>query len=281
MAIWTCVLASLVPFASRADEKPRFEGAEVLTLRLDGQIEVDPQGKVLSHSFETELPEDIREVVSRAVEGFPFEPPVREGKPARVRSDMKVTLTAQRTKAGYAVRLEDVAFQRVDIHEDAGRWVIFDMRPRIQHPKVPVVAVMPLAFQIAPDGTVLNAFARQCVIQASERLRNNATTCQKMEKNAIRAVKKWRVRYESAEGSPVAHSEPTSAILLLHFEWNQIKVADELRGKWQAEWRTQAQDAPWESKQTPSIGTMNQTPTGYVQSAPALRLRDGVIGKVL
>ncbi|MCC8363839.1 hypothetical protein LK996_12220 [Lysobacter sp. A6] len=281
LAIGTCVLASLLPLASSADEKSRFDGAAVLTLRLDGNIEVDPQGKVLSHSFKTELPDDIREVVTRVVEQFPFEPPVRDGMPARVRSDMTVTLAAQPTTAGYAVRLEDVVFQGVDMPQDAGRWVIVDMKPRIEHPKVPVVAVMPLAVQIAPDGKVLNAFARQCIVQATAKGRDNAVTCQKLEQNAIRAVKKWKLVYEPPAGSSVAPSEPVTAILVLHFMWEDTKVAAELRGTWQAEWRTKPRWAPWESKQGPSIGTMNPTPTGYVQSVPALSLRDGVIGKAL
>ena len=46
-------------------------------------------------ALNAKLPDDIREVVSRAVEKFPFEPPIRDGVPARVKSDMKVTLTAQ------------------------------------------------------------------------------------------------------------------------------------------------------------------------------------------
>ena len=72
-----------------------------------------------------------------------------------------------------------------------------------------------------------------------------------------------------------------TAILVLHFMWEDTKVAKELRGTWQAEWRARPGWAPWESKQGPSIGTMNPTPTGYVQSVPALSLRDGVIGKAL
>jgi hypothetical protein len=254
---------------------------EVLTLRLDGEIEVDPQGKVLSHSFKTELPDDVREAVGRVVQGFPFESPVRDGMPARVKSDMKVTLTAQRTKAGYEVRLEDVAFQRGDVPRNAGRWLIVDRKPDIQHPKVPVVAVMPLAIHMAPDGTILDAFARQCIIQAAARFSDNAATCKRMEQNAVRAVKRWKVVHEAAGASSDVPTEPVTAILPLHFEWDNIRVKHDLRGTWQAEWRTQPRDAPWESEQAPSIGTMNMTQDGYVQSEPTLRLRDGVIGKVL
>ena len=70
LAIGTCVLAPLLSLTASAETNSRFAGVAVLTLRVDGEVEVDPQGKVLSHSFKTELPDDISEVVSRAVEGF-------------------------------------------------------------------------------------------------------------------------------------------------------------------------------------------------------------------
>lgn len=268
-----CMLALAMSSAAHASNPKDFVGENVLVMRVDGEIEVDPQGKVASHQLKTEVTEDIRALLAKAINRWTFTPPVVDDKPAQVRSSMRVTLTAQKVDSGYLVRLDEAKFGAPDKIPVKGFWVIHKMKPGVQHPGVAVDALVPVQFLIAPNGDVLDAFVQRCMIQARTPGMDNARVCSMIERNAIRAVRGWKARYEPAPGESMP-TEPASGTLPLHFRASPTTAA--APGTWKAEWRTAARVAPWQEKH--NAAAFDTTESGFAQHRPVLRLDEGIVG---
>lgn len=272
--LWrACLLALAMSFAAHANTPSALDGENVLVMHVEGEIEVDSLGKVASHQLKTEVTEDIRALLAKAITRWTFKPPVLDDKPARVRSSMRVTLTAQTVESGYRVRLDEASFGEPDKNPTQGTWVIAKMKPGVRHPGVEVDAIVSMQFLIAPNGDVLDAFVQRCIIRAKASDTDNTQVCRMIERNATRAVRQWKARYEPAPGESMP-TEPASGTLPLHFRSSRTAAA--APGTWKAEWRTTKRVAPWQEQRHPAA--FGSTESGFAQQRPLLRLDEGIVG---
>jgi len=106
MALLLCFIA----FSSvAADALPATES--IMTMRVDGELAIDPQGKVLDYRIDTKLEPAVRAQIDKAIPRWRFVPVSIDGKATAVKSRMRITLAAQQVAAGYAVSIDNVVFQ--------------------------------------------------------------------------------------------------------------------------------------------------------------------------
>lgn len=280
VAAGVCVLALAMPLATTANNSDRFVGGDVMILRVNGQIDVDTDGSVRSHEVMSDVTDDIRAMIGNAIAKWSFEPPMHEGRPTRTKSAMELMLLAQRHGKGFAVIVDEAEFGSRD-NPDSGYWVFKDVHPKIYHPNsTPVVAYLPVVFRMAPDGKVLDAFAPLCAIQARSKHLDNSKACQKLERNAVNAIKGWRARYVPGADAEEAPSAPVTGIIRMQFVSEGAASFEKYGKTWKAEWRTARRDPPW-GPLDDSLVEFVPGVDGYVQNAPALKLRDKVVGRGL
>ncbi|HWI24253.1 MAG TPA: hypothetical protein VNS59_04960, partial [Lysobacter sp.] len=74
-----------------------------MTKRIDGEIVIDPEGNVVSHSFASELEPAVRALLAKAVAQWKFHPYLANGIAVRARSKMRVTVAARQTGEDFQV----------------------------------------------------------------------------------------------------------------------------------------------------------------------------------
>lgn len=246
---------------------------KLMTMRIDGEIEVSQTGLVESHRIKTDVTDDIRKLVDRAIADWRFEPPTMDnGAPARARGQMRITLAALPTDGGnYAVRVDNVVFPA---SPSRGR-IYATTKPTAKAPSFPVNAIVPVEFRISPTGETLDVTATQCSILAMAPGSNEGRVCAQLVQSAERGLRRLRFKFDDVPPAPV------SGVLPLHFLSYGADALDENMGVWRAEWRTRYTKPVWAPDDAPRVGASDLTGGAFMQHAPGLRLREGAIGRVL
>ncbi|MDI9238326.1 hypothetical protein QLQ15_05295 [Lysobacter sp. LF1] len=81
-----------------------------LRMPVEGEIGVDPQGKVFDLNIESILTPEVKRVVDQAVRKWTFEPVMRNGVAVHAKAQMFLTLVAAPVEGGYQLRIERVHF---------------------------------------------------------------------------------------------------------------------------------------------------------------------------
>ena len=172
----------------------------VLTLRLDGDIEIDANGRVLSHKLDTELPPAMSALIDKAVARWKFQPPTEDGKPLdRARSRMHIALVANEVekdgKKGLVMKIENVRFPPPPV-DPAAKPVpgTPSLRPqRLPKFNVPAEVMLTIAVQYDASGKVLDVAPSQCTVLALGRGVDGQNACEKLERNTVQAVRQWKI----------------------------------------------------------------------------------------
>jgi hypothetical protein len=257
----------------------------VLTLRVDGEIEIDGKGQVVSHKLDTELPAAMSALIDKAVVRWKFLPPTEDGKPPeRARSKMRIALLAnevdQDGKTGLIVKIENVTFPPPPA-DPAGKPVA--PGPAIRRgrlPKLTVGAEALITFNVQYDasGRILDVAPSQCTVLAMSRGADAEGACKKLERDSVSAMRTWKV-----DNVKPGMEKPETGVVAIQFMWNRAdyKARENATGQWRRELRSPYRTAPWEAADAPRVGTSDVDGTGGLISRTAgLTLLEG-IGKTL
>lgn len=256
-----CVLAA--PLQAQTGKKLPQAAIEVaksesvMSMRVDGELLISPEGEVREHRITTEVPSGIKAMIDKSIAGWRFKPITDDaGKPVLAKTFMRLTFVA-REAAGddYTVALENVRFHdgkkpdyRGAAHEK-GIDVVTTARPK--YPALMLAnnvngsALVQILFDA--EGKVEDAIIVQ---SAMFNVRGHSDVLEQavaeMEKESLRAVRRMRVAF----GPQADLDDPRSrsGYLAINY-WMEGKRNDsnELRqpGKWRQEQRGPLRAAVW------------------------------------
>ena len=218
-----------------------FAGESVMSLRINGQVEVDPAGRVVSHELHTPMTEALRTQVERKVADLSFAPPMQ---PVPTRGAIRISLSARPQGDAHAVRFDDVAFVP-DTSEQSprGYWDLVDTGGVARH-RLRATGAVSMAFRVAPDGRVLDAFPQQCTVFAVRPGLSMQDACRDLERHGEKLVLKMKGVYRPAPGEAMP-TGPGTGVLPLTFTQGIQRLDKPRPGQWRKEWRTAYKQAPW------------------------------------
>lgn len=303
------LLASADAYAGGKGEAA--QGEAVLTLRVDGELSIDPQGKVSDYRITTKLDPQLERLVRRAVPTWRFKPILVDGKPVIATSPMRITLSAEEVDQGYKVVVDNVVFRpntreeweaeeasrkaspRMSVAGEAPPSLVWIKSKSMRPPGYPpglqragVEGVVLLTVRLHPDGTVAEVFASQSSllnVKGSARQLDRARVV--LERSAIDAAKRWAfdVSAEDAEPSTLSADALTVRIPVEYFMSETGAAHDRLVGQWRHEFRGPNLQAPWLSdKNATRIGVSDIDGNEILAGVSPFELSDtSVIGKTL
>jgi hypothetical protein len=266
---------ALPAVAAGANGTRSFES--VLTLRVDGEVEIDANGGVVSHKLDTALPEEFRASIDKAVARWRFQPPTEDGKPVeRVRSRMRIALAAHEAGKDFIMKIENVTFPgpRQDPaateHPKPPRLTYSHVGPH----KTMAEALVTYHIKYDAAGRVLDVWPTQCTVLTLANALNPKRACQELERHGVAAARQWRL-----EATPDAPDHMTGSISL-HFATSQNAQRVDVPGQWRREVRSSFRSAPWLQSDVPRVGTSDVSGSGLVEQQAGVALLEG-IGKTL
>lgn len=265
------ILAVMLAAGVQARTKVQIpQGESVLTLRVDGDVTIDPEGKVLAYQLLTELDPQIEKLITRAVPAWRFKPILRGGSGVSANSPMRITLAAKETNGGYEVRVDNVVFRAITKANSEAELTSEKMTGGMAHasgesaPKASITAdtLLPplypdglgragveglvlLNMRLKPDGTVAEVFASQSSLfnlKGKPVLLDRARTV--LEKSAVMAARQWRFKVEAREPSALKASDLTVRVPV-EYILHGGQMTGSLAGKWRHEYRGPNSRVPW------------------------------------
>jgi hypothetical protein len=252
----------------------------VVTLRVDGNIEIDANGKVMSHQLDTDIPEAIKAIVDKAVATWKFAPPTLGGKPADgARSRMRISLSAkdveQNGVKGLAMKIDNVTFPAAPGAKREPGDASMRSNNKLKHPGVPAEAVLTFNLRYDQKGKVVDLAPTQCTVLAIDPTTTPEKACAEFERTSVMAIKRWRLDVE-----PGGRDALATGTLALQFRMMGTK-SREAPGEWRPELRTPYRKAPWEAVDAPRVGASDVDGVGgMIPRTAGLTLLEG-IGKTL
>src|SRR5918993_3551668 len=245
-------------------------------------------GKVIGHRVATELEPAMRAMIDKAIGQWTFLPPTIDGKAARAKSDMRITLAGRKVDAGYEVSIDNVLFYDARREAlEAKRAVpalapdpkapgvalsIVEMKPKIKYPRnFYVNGRVTIQILANPDGTVAQAHASQCSLYFAKGLEVQLRrACQTMEEDAVAAIRKWKLKVDANGKSPTpADLTGTLPIdYLMQGDGARIAASGE-PGQWRVEARTRYRAGEWlrNDRFAQRVGTSDTKPNEWVPAA--------------
>ena len=300
---WTLALCLLLsPFGGRASDADRggstasatVETAEALiTMRVDGQIAIDAQGKVLDYRIDTKLQPELQALIDKAVPNWLFWPVMVDGKPAAARTGMRITLAGTPVDKGYRIAVDNVTFSSKgapgqSAHEripatPGVEMSIKSRKSKIHFPGYRVNGLVVVHVRISPQGKVEEIGASQSSLfhlTGSSKLLAKARKA--MEDSAIKGIRGWTFNVDTHGRTP--KPEELSGAISVEFVWN-ADSADQLNGTgvWRHELRGPYQAPAWlrDARLAQRVGSSDMGGSDMAPLSSTVRLRDGVLGKAL
>ncbi|QIL19353.1 hypothetical protein [Thermomonas sp. HDW16] len=292
------------------------QGESVLTLRVDGEVSIDPEGRVLDYRILTKLEPPIQKLVAKAVPTWRFRPIAVDGKAAAAKSPMRITLAATEVKGGYEVRVDNVVFRSNTQEEydaeraaaqalaEQGKTLGLAGEPAEPEPVVSITSIKmtppgyPVGMQLAGveglvllnvrlnrDGTVADVFASQSSllnVKGKPELLDRARVM--LEKNAAGAAAKWKFKVEAKEVAGLKASDLTVRVPVQYVLSSGGASSESLAGKWRQEFRGPNYPVPWllGTEDERAVGVSDLNDGEYLAGSSPFGLSDkNVIGGVL
>lgn len=301
----------LVAAASASAQAPvgPGKGESVLTMRVDGEISIDPEGRVMDYRITTKLDPQVEKLVRRAVPAWRFKPILVDGKAAIATSPMRITLAAEEMAQGYRVTVDNVVFQpnttqqyeaeqaskkahpRMSVAGEAPAPLVWITSKRLQPPKYPtelqrvgVEGMVLLNLRLNPDGTVAEVFAAQSSllnVKGGSSLLDRARTM--LERNASAAAKRWTFDVASEGQSPLSAEALTVRVPVDYMLGSPGAGPEGLTGTWRHEFRGPNLAAPWlPADHASRVGVSDLNGNEMLAGVSPFELSDkSVIGKSL
>jgi hypothetical protein len=284
-----CMASAVTAHPPSVSKAPQQVGEleDVVTMRLEGSVVVDPAGKVVSHTLDTKLDENLAGLVRKAVAAWTFSPPVIDGSPATVRSRMWITLAGREVASGYEVRIDNVNFYNPPDPKNAAapdkpRIQLTSIKPSPKYPKYNVNGGITLLVRFSPDGAVADVVATQCSLYfAGGRATDKVAACRAMISNATTAVRKWRATVPAELAREPGGLTGTLPFQYIGLQGAELVAASGEPGQWRRESRTRYAEPAWRDAGTQRVGSSDVADGALRMASTPLRLNAGAIGKVL
>lgn len=300
------LLACAGAYAGAKDEAT--QGEAVLTLRVDGEISIDPEGGVADYRISTKLNPQLERLVRRAVPSWRFKPIVVDGKPVIATSPMRITLSAEEKDGGYKVTVDNVVFRpntraeweaeqasrkarpRMSVVGEAPQPMVWITSKSLRPPKYPpelqhagVEGMVLLTLRLHPDGRVAETFASQSSllnVKGSPGQLDRARVM--LERNASDAAKRWTFTIAAEEGASMSAHQLTVRLPVEYFMQGSTGP-DRLAGRWRHEFRGPNRPVPWlNADKAPRIGVSDLNGNEILAGVSQFELSDtSIIGKTL
>lgn len=260
IALCLLAMASTGPIQAK-DAAPAVVPLEsLITMQVDGNIVIDPLGRVADYRVDTPVLEELRLAIDRAVRQWRFQPVVIDGTPRQVSAKMRVVLAATRIAEKYQVKIDNVVFPDAD-KSARERWknenasATISIRS-IQPPGYPLALLQAgvsgrvlLGVRIAADGRVAEVVAVQSMLfDVSGRERTLASAIRQFEGAAVSAAKSWR--FNVVAKSVALAPKDMTGMVPVEFVMDRSKA--DLPGQWRTVVRLPRRPIGW-LKQTPEI----------------------------
>ncbi|SIQ37748.1 hypothetical protein [Solilutibacter tolerans] len=254
--------------------KPVTNGVEltksesVLSMRVDGEMVVSPDGRVTEHRITTELPAEVLSLIDKNMAAWRFEPVKDQlGNPTHAKTYMRLTVVARKQGDGnYSALVENARFHdgegrrgksKSDKHAliDGKSGVRLVSKPRIDYPPLmlgnDVNGAALAQLLIAPDGSVEDVVIVQSALFNAK---GDADILDKaraeMERNVLKAMK--RTRYTFAPGTDLSEIRNRLGVIPVFFQMVGKKNdtdAGRRAGQWRIEERGPRRAPLWEVKE--------------------------------
>ncbi|MEO5596451.1 MAG: hypothetical protein ABIQ97_04840 [Lysobacteraceae bacterium] len=242
-----------------ATEAPPIELEQALTLRVDGDLTIDPNGVPTDYAVKTELPKVLADSLQRQVHAWRFDPILIDGKPAKVKTLMHVTLGATGDGDAMRVSIEAVTFPQKSgaIPDDSRPVSLTSDKP--EPPYYPqdeliagVEARVAVQLQVGADGKVQQASVAQTgLLHIKGDPRQLRGAIADFEHASLKAARSWRFKVSADPevlerlqvSDPEAYAQAMTVTIPIEFITTNTPP-DQRRG-WQQETRTVKHAAPW------------------------------------
>lgn len=283
-------LQAAPPLATRSLPRELVIEAPVLATRVEGWIEVGPDGRVAGYEPVTELGEPLRSRLRAMIDGFRFEPVLVEGRPVVARARMRLSLVASELPdKSLRVGIENVTFPDPDGTERPADAPVLKVarRSAIQYPEglagAGVNARVLVVVQANPDGSLRDVGVRQSALvhaKGSEAEVQNALAA--FETAALRGIARWRLAVDNPTGRPLRADELTG---LVSVEFAVDGSPRSRPGVWAWETRSARRDASWMDPQVaarlPGVGDASEQDAFGGLHEPRLKLQTDLTRVVL
>ena len=297
--------------ASAATNVQIAQSESVLTLRVDGALSIDPEGRVMDYRISSKLDPQVEKLVRRAVAGWRFKPILVDGKPAIATSPMRITLSAVEREQGYQVKVDNVVFSpntqeeheaalasrkahpRMSVEGEAPKPLVWITSKSLKPPKYPsemmksgVEGIVLLSVRLNRDGTVAEVFASQSSllnVKGRPGLLDRARVM--LERNASAVAKGWTFEVVAEDPALLSAEDLTARVPVEYIMGapGQGQEPESLVGKWRHEFRGPNLPIPWlPDDNARKIGVSDLNGNEILAGASPFELSDrSVIGKTL
>lgn len=290
--LWVAMAA---PAAWAGRPAPAAQGESVITMRLDGEISVDPQGRVHDYAIRSEVTPGVQQFLDRMIPRWKFEPVLVDGKLVIARSPMRIVLAATPSDGNYTIRIDNVLFIPTSEEEYAVEKKIRDAqdgyaitRVNLRPPSYPsellhagVGGIVLLYVRVSADGRVEEAFAAQSsLLDVKGRAAHLEPARVVLERSAMAAARHWRFRIDAPDPRALSPQQRTVRIPV---EYAIDRPGNrELTGTWRHEFRGPNATAPWlqDTRDDMVVGVSDLASGEMLSGSPSLRLlnRDQTLG---
>jgi outer membrane biosynthesis protein TonB len=308
MAIVSVLLATAGNLGAQVPVEPG-KSESVLTMRVDGELSIDPDGRVMDYRITTKLDPQVEKLVRRAVPAWRFKPILVDDTPAIATSPMRITLAAEEMAQGFRVTVDNVVFRpnteqeyqaelaskkahrRISVAGEAPAPLVWITSKRLQPPMYPpglqksgVEGIVLLTLRLNPDGTVAEVFAGQSSllnVKGSSALLDRARTM--LERSAGDVAKRWTFQVDAEDPATLTPEHLTVRVPVEYSLGRRGNGPDALAGKWRHEFRGPNLTAPWLPDENASkIGVSDLNGNEMLAGVSPFELSDrSVIGKAL
>jgi len=245
-------------------------GGIVATLSASGELEIGPDGRVLTHSIDESLQPPVAAAIARTLESWTFEPVIEDGRPVIAVTRMHLTIEAiEKSCDAVELRLRDVWF--------GDSLTLSDTKP----PRYPTDALRAglgaqviLALRLDEQGQVVAAHPYQTSFAPGVSGREAKRFRPRFERASIEAARHWRY-------SAVA-SRPGGATVLAPITYT-LHPAGQRPGK--AQWSVwvpgEIVPPPWKSEQAAPADTPSLAEGTAMLADERIRLVTDAVGSVL
>lgn len=247
-------------------------GESVMTMRVDGDLLIDTEGRVASYSLRTELDPALRNILDKAIPAWRLRPVTQGGKPVNAKTPMRIILAAREVPAGYEVRIDNVVFapitpedraaakasqlaarERGETIDVAGGQPVSITHRKMQPPLYPkglmiagVEGTVLLNVRLNPDGTVAEAMASQSSLL---NVRGRSSIMDKaralLEQESMRVAAQWRYTVDAAHPELLDAEDLTLRVPIEFRMGRSVDKVEPLNGVWRHEFRGPNLPVPW------------------------------------
>ena len=265
LSIAALVLAACLPVVSAPEAHAAGPDVVEASMQRSGTVSVDAEGRVTGHELKNAqaYPAGIRELVAQVVPGWRFEPVLEGGQPTAARADMHLRLVARPTADGSLA----IALRGASFGQPGGGRLRSRKMPPPEYPRdlmrAYVSGTVYLVLRLAPDGTVVDAFAEQTNLRKSGTRMEMEAWRQALERAALKKARHWTFSWrEPADAADRSLRVPIDFVL----GGSTGHAAISRPGQWDAYLPGTHRRAPWlnEADYAASTG-FDALPNGSVQ----------------